>query len=48
MIVIGTCLLLIGVAFGIGVLKSLGLVLLVIGLVLLLVGHAGPVGGRWW
>lgn len=50
MIILGTCLLILGVLLGIGLLKTVGTILLVIGLVLLVIGYAGhPVGGRqWW
>lgn len=47
MIVFGLILLLIGYLLGIGILYTLGIILLVIGLILLLIGYAGhPVGGR--
>jgi hypothetical protein len=48
MIVLGIILLLVGWLIGMGILETLGIVLLVIGLVLMLVGTAGPVGGRWY
>ena len=48
MIVLGVVLLLLGWLVGIGLLETLGVILLVVGLVLLLVGHAGPVNGRWF
>ena len=49
-VILGTLLLILGVLLGIGLLKTLGVILLVIGLVLLILGYAGrPVGGRnWW
>jgi membrane-bound ClpP family serine protease len=50
MIVLGLILLLVGWLTGIGILTTVGLVVLVIGLVLLAMGGMGrPVGGRsWW
>lgn len=51
MIVLGIVLLLVGWLVGIGVLETIGLILVVIGAVLLLLGGIGhPVGGRayWW
>lgn len=48
MILLGILLLILGVVFGIGILQTLGVLLLVLGLVLLVIGTAGPVGGRWW
>lgn len=48
MILLGILLLILGVVFGIGILQTLGVLLLVLGLVLLVLGTAGPVGGRWW
>jgi hypothetical protein len=48
MIVLGIILLLVGWLIGMGILETLGIILLVIGLVLMLVGVAGPVGGRWY
>lgn len=51
MILLGVLLLILGFVFGIGILFTLGLVLIVIGVVLLCLGHFhGPVGGRryWW
>jgi hypothetical protein len=48
MIIIGVLLILLGYLLGIGLLYTVGAILLVVGLVLLVVGHAGPVGGRWW
>jgi len=49
-IVLGTVLLVVGYLLGIGLLETVGLVLLIIGVVLLVLGAAGhPVGGRtWW
>ena len=46
MILLGLILLLIGVAAGIGILYTLGIILIVVGLVLMLVGRTRPVGGR--
>jgi hypothetical protein len=47
MIILGIALLLLGFLLGIGILWTLGIIILVIGLILLLVGYAGhPVGGR--
>lgn len=49
MIVLGVILLLIGWLTGLGILETLGVILLVVGLVLLLIGSVGPgVGGRRW
>lgn len=50
MLIVGICLWLLGYLLGIGLLATVGLVLVVVGLVLLLLGYAGhPVGGRsWW
>jgi hypothetical protein len=53
MIVLGVILLLIGWLTGIGILYTVGIILLVIGLVLLLLGGLGhgpqgPWGGRWY
>jgi hypothetical protein len=50
-IVLGIVLLLVGWLVGIGVLETIGLILVVVGLILLLLGGIGhPVGGRqnWW
>lgn len=47
MIVLGVILILIGWLVGIGILETIGVLLLVIGLVLLLLGGMGhPIGGR--
>ncbi|MFB7876183.1 MULTISPECIES: DUF6131 family protein [unclassified Nocardia] len=47
MILLGAILLIAGVVFGISLLSTIGVVLLVIGVVLLLAGSVGrPVGGR--
>ena len=47
MIVLGLILLLLGLLFGIGILWTIGLVLLVVGLILMLLGRSGrAVGGR--
>lgn len=48
MILLGILLIILGVVFGIGILQTLGVLLLVLGLVLLVLGTADPVGGRWW
>ena len=51
MLVLGLILLLIGWLTGIGILTTLGIILLVIGAVLWILGAMGrPVGGRryWW
>jgi hypothetical protein len=48
-IILGIILLVLGWATGIGVLQSIGALLLVLGLVLLLLGSIGAgVGGRRW
>ena len=47
MILLGILLIVLGFLFGIGILETLGIILVVIGLVLLLLGGIGhPVGGR--
>lgn len=47
MILLGAVLFLIGLLFGVPILETIGVVVLVIGLVLLLAGSLGrPVGGR--
>ena len=47
MITTGIILLIIGVLLKIGVLSSVGMILLIVGLVLMLLGKAGrPLGGR--
>lgn len=47
MIVLGLILFLIGLLAGIGILQTIGIVLLVVGLVLALLGRAGrSIGGR--
>ena len=47
MIILGLILLLIGLVAGIGILYTLGIVLIVVGLVLMLMGRADrPFGGR--
>lgn len=47
MILLGAILLIAGLVFGIPLLNTIGIILLVIGLVLLLAGSVGrPVGGR--
>jgi hypothetical protein len=49
MLILGLILLLVGWLLGIGLLTTVGIVLLVVGLVLLALGAAGrPVGGRTW
>jgi Family of unknown function (DUF6131) len=50
MLVLGIILWLIGYLTGIGLLSTLGIILIVIGLVFLVLGYAGhPVGGRrYW
>ncbi len=51
MLVLGVILLLIGLLADIGILTTLGIILLVIGAVLWILGSTGrPVGGRryWW
>lgn len=51
MIILGVVLAVVGWLIGLGVLVTIGIVLLVVGLVLLLLGQFhGPVGGRryWW
>ncbi len=47
MIILGAILLILGLVFGIGILWTIGLILLVVGLVLMLVGRSGhAIGGR--
>jgi hypothetical protein len=47
MIVLGLILLLLGLIFGIGILWTIGIILLVVGLILLLLGRSGrAIGGR--
>ena len=51
MIVLGVVLLILGMLLNLGILSSIGLILIVVGVVLLILGHIGrPVGGRanWW
>jgi hypothetical protein len=49
MIIFGVILLLIGWLTGIGILYTVGAILLVVGLIFLLLGGIGhPVGGRRW
>jgi hypothetical protein len=50
MIIFGLILLVIGWVLGMGLLYTIGSILLVVGLILLLLGGVGhPVGGRsWW
>jgi hypothetical protein len=46
-IILGAILLILGLVFGIGILWTIGLILLIIGLVLLVVGRTGrTIGGR--
>jgi hypothetical protein len=49
-IILGLILLVVGWLLGLGILTTIGVILLIIGLVLLALGGAGrPVGGRnWW
>jgi hypothetical protein len=47
MIILGIILLLLGYLLGIGILNTIGIILIVVGLVLLILGQVGrPVGGR--
>ncbi|MGQ0577153.1 MAG: hypothetical protein ACT4RN_23565 [Pseudonocardia sp.] len=47
MIVLGIILLLLGYLLGIGILNTIGIILIVVGLVLLILGQIGrPIGGR--
>jgi hypothetical protein len=47
MIVLGLVLLLLGLLTGVGILWTVGIVLLIVGLVLMVLGRSGrPVGGR--
>ncbi|WP_169811038.1 DUF6131 family protein [Nocardia amamiensis] len=49
MIVLGLILLVLGWLLGIGLLTTVGIIVLIIGLVLLIAGSVGrPVGGRRW
>ena len=50
MIVLGVILLLLGYLLGIGILSTIGIILLVVGAVLFLLGSVGrPIGGRrYW
>jgi len=48
MIVLGVVLILIGWLVGIGVLETIGILLLVVGLILLLLGSTGHYAGRRW
>ena len=49
MIVLGLILVILGWLLGIGILTTLGIILLVIGVILWLLGSMGrPVGGRRW
>ena len=45
MIILGLILLLLGVALGIGLLYTLGAILLVVGIVLMILGRTGPAIG---
>lgn len=47
MLVLGIVLILVGWLVGLGILETIGLILLIVGLVLMLLGAVGhPVGGR--
>lgn len=47
MIILGIILLLLGYLLGIGILTTIGIILIVVGVVLLILGNIGrPVGGR--
>jgi len=47
MIILGIILLLLGYLLGIGILNTIGIILIIVGLVLLILGQIGrPVGGR--
>jgi hypothetical protein len=46
MIILGLILLLLGFALGIGILYTLGIILLIVGVVLMLIGRTHPVGRR--
>lgn len=49
MIVLGLILVILGWLLGIGILTTLGIILLVIGVILWLLGSMGrPIGGRRW
>lgn len=49
MIILGLILLILGILFGIGILETLGIILLLVGLTLFLIHPAyGPIRGRWW
>lgn len=49
MIILGLVLLIVGYLLGIGIITTLGIILLLVGVVLLVLGHLGrPVGGRNW
>lgn len=48
MIVLGVILILIGWLIGLGLLETLGIILLVVGLVMLLLGSTGHYDGRRW
>lgn len=50
MIILGLILAIIGYLLGLGILTTIGIILLIVGLVLMLVGAVGhPVGGRrYW
>jgi len=47
-IVLGVVLILIGWLIGLGLLETLGIILLVVGLLLLLLGSTGHYAGRRW
>lgn len=47
MVVLGAILLILGLVFGVGILTTIGIILLAVGLVLMLVGATGrTIGGR--
>ncbi len=51
MIVLGVVLLILGAVFGIGILYTIGIILIVVGAILWILGAVGrPVAGRryWW
>jgi hypothetical protein len=50
-IILGVVLLVLGLIFSVGILQTLGIILIVVGALLYLLGSAGrPLGGRrhWW
>ena len=47
MVILGAILLILGLVFGIGILTTIGIILLAVGLILMLVGATGrTIGGR--